>query len=166
MKAKIDELDHSLEAPSSHSKKVPGFSVWTCPCGCSSGPPASSQSPQACFWLTSNSKLTLNVYEHVDGCVSLYVGPVMSWRHVQGNSVPFPEAPGTGSGPPGAHNREKSIRRWMDGWTCSANISINTEYHSCLTDGGYKFFWLTCLITSFSAGASLQRTIHVTFANF
>lgn len=63
----------------------------------------------------------------------------------------------------------------MDGCgVISANIYINTEYpdsplieeNSCLKDRVYRFFRLTCLISSFSAGTSLQRTIHVTFANF
>ena len=55
------------------------------PCmrGFSPGTPASSHNPKTCR-LIGDSKLPVGVTVSVNGCLSVYVGPAMDWRPVQG----------------------------------------------------------------------------------
>ncbi len=58
--------------------------------------------------LTVDSKLPVDVTVSVNGCLSLYVSPVMNWRLVQGSRVclprPRPMLAGTGSRPLHRHH--------------------------------------------------------------
>ncbi len=56
-------------------------------------------SPKTCR-LIGDSKLPVGVNVSVNGCLSLYVSPVMNWRLVQGEPRPRPVSAGTGSKPP------------------------------------------------------------------
>ena len=58
--------------------------------GFSRGSPASSNSPKTCklgIGLIGHTELLISVNVSVDGCLSLYVNPVMNRQHVQADSA-------------------------------------------------------------------------------
>ncbi len=72
------------------------------PClhGFSPGTPASCHSPKPRRLIVGDSKLPTGVNVSVNGCLCLYVSPVMNWHLVQVVPRRCPLSAGIGSSPP------------------------------------------------------------------
>lgn len=69
--------------------------------------------------LTGNSKLPIGLNVSVIDCLSMYVGPLMNWRLVQGvpHCSPIVSWDQLQS-PHNPVNRISGYGKWMDGWDC------------------------------------------------